>query len=73
MTRPTSPFRRSPIDEPLDAPLASIPTVLGVFIRVMCLIPANTSALLAIPVRNIVVVEAALHSVLPGRVLRGWC
>jgi len=67
MHRPAIALGRVPVDKPLHAPFASIETVLWVVIRVGCLEPAHTSAVLAFPVRAFVPVQALLHVALPGR------
>lgn len=67
MHRPAIALGRVPINKPLHAPLTRIKTVLWVVIRMECLEPAHTSAVLAVKIRAVVPIQAILHVALPGR------
>ena len=65
MQRPAIPTRGIIINKPIEAPPARIEAVLRILVFDRGLVPAQPTAVLAIPVRVVVLVEALQHFVLP--------
>ena len=69
MDSPAVSIRRTGIDGPIDAPFASMKTMLGVLVTpVLRFEPSDASAVLAIPIGNVVLFEAFRHGRLPLQV-----
>ena len=69
MNGPAVSIRRTGTDEPIDAPFASMIAMLGVLVTPdLRLEPSDASAVLTIPVGNVVLLEAFGHGRLPLQV-----
>ena len=69
MNSPAVSIRRTGIDEPIDTPFASMKTMLGILVTPdLRFEPSDASAVLAIPVGNVVLFEALRHGRLPFQI-----
>lgn len=68
--RPAIPISGIIVNEPVEASSACVETILRILvIPNLCLEPANAPAILSVPIRPVVLIEAFQHIALPVRVL----